>query len=55
MESENGILEEIRKNGKTAGFLGTWGLEKQEQRLLFSKPPLIREKDRESRLSWGGS
>lgn len=46
MESENGILEEIRKNGKTAGFLGTWGLEKQEQRLLFSKPPLIREKDR---------
>lgn len=45
MESENGILEEIRENGKTAGFLGTWGLERPKQRLLFSKPSLVRERD----------
>ena len=45
MESENGILEEIQEEGKTAGFRGTWGLEKQEQRLLLAEPSLYREKD----------
>ncbi|MCJ7845130.1 MAG: enhanced intracellular survival protein Eis [Blautia sp.] len=46
MESENGTLEEIQEKGKTAGFLGTWGLDGQEQRLLLAEPPLLREKGR---------
>lgn len=39
-------MEEIQEKGKTAGFLGTWGLDGQEQRLLLAEPPLLREKGR---------
>lgn len=45
MESENGSLEEIQEKGKTAGFRGIWGIDRQEQRLLLAEPPMLREKD----------
>ena len=57
MESENGILEEIQEEGKTAGFSkrahGDW--KNRSSGCCWQNPPFTGKKTEESRLLWQGS